>query len=316
MRPTGDLAFGESFDCLKHEKNHSWVQMVFGNLQGVVFKNALSRFLPVDSILPYLLPPKTQKMINDHWTATQEKLQRRIAKGTSRPDFLTPILENNKGKGLTEGEIESNASLFIIAGSDSIATALAGVTWYLLKYPKVMQKLREELDQAFHTEADITVQNAEQLPYLAAVMDEAMRIYPVALAGQASIIPPEGDDVAGHWLPGGTGVCMNQYAVYRSATNFTEPDLFAPERWLGDARFAADKKDAFHPFSMGARNCIGKKIGLAVPLLTLAKMMWHFDMELSTETDPNWVDQRVYIVWQKKPLIVELKPRRKGKGML
>ena len=51
---------------------------------------------------------------------------------------------------------------------------------------------------------------------------------------------------------------MNQYAVYRSSTNFTEPDTFAPTRWLGDPRFAADKREAFHPFSMGPRNCIAK----------------------------------------------------------
>jgi len=312
---TGDLAFGESFECLKNEGNHPWLQTVFGNLQGVVFMNALSRFLPIDSILPYLLPPKTQKMVKDHWAATQAKLQRRIAKGTTRPDFLSPILENNKGKGLTEGEIESNASLFIIAGSDSIATALAGVTWYLLQNPQIYEKLKEELDLAFPTEQELTVQKVEQLPYLVAVMDEALRIYPVGLAGQASIIPPGGDTVAGHWLPGGTGVSMNQYAVYRSPTNFTEPDLFAPERWLGDTRFEADRKEAFHPFSMGARNCIGKNIGLAVPRLALAKMVWHFDMELAEETDEAWLDQRVYIVWQKKPLIVKVRPRRKGKEM-
>lgn len=312
---TGDLAFGESFDCLKDSKNHPWVQMVVGNLQGVVFMNALTRFMPIDSLTPYLLPPRIQKMIKAHWAATQAKLQRRLAKGTTRPDFISPILENNKGIGLTDREIESNASLFIIAGSDSIATALAGVTWYLLKHPAIMQKLKEELDSTFQSEQEITVQRVEQLPYLVAVMDEAMRIYPVGLAGQASIIPPEGDDIAGHWLPGGTGVFMNQYAVYRSHTNFTEPDVFAPERWLGDARFEADKKDAFHPFSIGPRNCIGKNIGVAVPRLALAKMMWHFDIELLPETDPNWVDQRVYIVWQKKPLIVKLTPRRKGKGV-
>ena len=290
--------------------------MVFGNLQGVVFKNALSRFLPVDSILPYLLPPKTQKAIKDHWAATQSKLQRRIAKGTTRPDFLSPILENNKGQGLTDGEIESNASLFIIAGSDSIATVLAGVTWYLLQNPQIYEKLKEELDRAFTTEEEITVERVEQLPYLIAVLDETMRIYPVALAGQASIIPPGGDTVAGHLLPGGTSVSMNQYAVYRCPANFTEPDLFAPERWLGDTRFEADRKGAFHPFSIGTRNCIGQRIGLAVPRLALAKMVWHFEMELAQETGRDWADQRVYIVPQKKPLIVRIRPRRKGMGGL
>lgn len=41
--------------------------------------------------------------------------------------------------------------------------------------------------------------------------------------------------------------------------NFNMPNSFIPERWLGDARFASDKRDAFQPFSWGPRNCIGKK---------------------------------------------------------
>ena len=43
-------------------------------------------------------------------------------------------------------------------------------------------------------------------------------------------------------------------------------------------------------------------------------MIWNFDMELSDETDPVWEDQEVYLSWQKKPLIVKLRPRARTKG--
>jgi cytochrome P450 len=199
---TGDLAFGESFNCLESEANHPWVQMVFGNLQGIVFMNACSRFPLFASVLPYLIPSRITKMMDDHWASTKAKLARRIANGTARQDFLSPILENNTDKGLMHGEIESNASLLIIAGSDSVASSITGSTWFLTKHPEVMEKLKDEINQAFSKEADITIKSVDQLPYLAAVVDEVLRIYPVALAGQASIIPPKGDTVAGYWLPG------------------------------------------------------------------------------------------------------------------
>lgn len=52
---------------------------------------------------------------------------------------------------------------------------------------------------------------------------------------------------------------MNQFAVYRSKTNFQDPDVFDPERWLDEPEYGWDRKDAFHPFSIGPRNCIGRK---------------------------------------------------------
>ena len=202
----GDLAFGESFNCLRDKANHPWVQMVFGFLQHVALLNACSRFSLLASILPYLIPRRIKKSMEDHWASTQAMLTKRIKKGTTRPDFLTPVLENNTSKGLTQKEIEANASLFMIAGSDSIATSLSGITWYLLKHPEVMKKLTDELDGFFEKEEELEMQRMDQLPYLMAVVDEGLRIYPVALAGQASIVPPEGDTVAGHHVPGNVSI--------------------------------------------------------------------------------------------------------------
>lgn len=176
--------------------------MIFGNLKGFVFMNACSRFPAFASILPWLIPPSVKRMIDDHFKQTQDKLSRRIAKGASRSDFLTPILENNSAKALTKDEIDSNASLFIIAGSDSVGTSVAGATWYLLENPKVMDRLRREIDETFSKEEDITTQSVDGLPYLCAVVQELFRIYPVALAGQASVVPHEGAVISGHWIPG------------------------------------------------------------------------------------------------------------------
>ena len=88
--------------------------------------------------------------------------------------------------------------------------ALSGVTWYLLQNPNVLKKLRDELDDAFQDEKQITLPKVEQLPYLCAVLDETMRIYPIALAGQASLVPPGGDTICGHFIPGGVSVSRTE----------------------------------------------------------------------------------------------------------
>ena len=54
-------------------------------------------------------------------------------------------------------------------------------------------------------------------------------------------------------------VMAPHYAMYISPLNFKEPMSFAPERWLGDEKFASDRRAALQPFSVGSRDCLGKK---------------------------------------------------------
>lgn len=200
----GDLSFGESFDCLSNQGLHHWVDMITGFLKADICLGACNRFSALQRILPYLIPEQTRRMRNDHWAATAEKLTRRMKLGAQRPDFISPIMKyNEEGKGLTLGEIQSNASLFIVAGSDSVATVLTGTTFYLLQNPEIMRKLTDEVRTTFKTEEEIDAQSVARLPYMLACLDETNRIYPTILTGQAVIVPAEGDVVGKDWIPGG-----------------------------------------------------------------------------------------------------------------
>jgi cytochrome P450 len=55
-----------------------------------------------------------------------------------------------------------------------------------------------------------------------------------------------------------TVVWINQYCINTATQNFTDPFVFAPERWLGDKKYESDNRDAMQPFSVGPRNCPGK----------------------------------------------------------
>lgn len=97
------------------------------------------------------------------------------------------------------------------------------------------------------------------LPYLQAVINESFRLYPPALNGQPRFVPPEGASISGNFYPAKTSVQMNIYAANHALRNFSAPEEFIPERWLGDERFVDDRRDAMQSFGIGARNCIGKK---------------------------------------------------------
>lgn len=98
--------------------------------------------------------------------------------------------------------------------------------------------------------------------------------------------------------------------MYRSPENFVLPDSFIPERWLGDARFANDRKDAFQPFLFGARNCIGRNLAYAEMRSILARVMWNFDIKL-VDANEDWIGKNtLYSLWDKPPLNVYLSPRK------
>jgi cytochrome P450 len=207
----GDLSFGESFECLQNQQLHSWANMITGFLKADVCLGACNRFYAFQRILPYLIPKQTRLMMDDHWAATVEKVSRRLKLGARRPDFISPIIKyNEEGKGLTAGEIQSNASLFIVAGSDSVATVLTGTTFYLLQRPEVMRKLTDEIRSTFKTEKEINSQSVARLPYMIACLDETSRIYPTVLTGQAVVVAPEGDMIGNAWIPGGVSSVYSQ----------------------------------------------------------------------------------------------------------
>lgn len=160
---------------------------------------------------------------------------------------------------LTIEQIRSNASLLIIAGSETTATALSGVTFLLGTHPEVLAKLTEEVRSSFTSEKEIDLLSVQKLKYMLAVLDETLRMYPPVPGPAPRLVQAGGNVVCDKWVPEGTVINMWQWAMFRSPKNFTLPDSFIPERWLGDARFANDNKEALQPFAFGPRNCIGKK---------------------------------------------------------
>ncbi|KAF2632594.1 cytochrome P450 [Macroventuria anomochaeta] len=109
--------------------------------------------------------------------------------------------------------------------------------------------------------------------------------------------------------PGITVSAPPHLPTYTPSENFTDPLRFIPERCTGDERFVGDKRAAVHPFSVGSRDCLGKKqYGMAKHemRLILVKVLWSFDIELC-EQQGDWLDQKVFLTWEKMPLMVRLK---------
>jgi cytochrome P450 len=210
---------------------------------------------------------------------------------------------------MTHEEIQETSGTLIIAGSETSATLLSGAIYYLLKNPFWMAKLQEEIRSSFPQESQITFNSTSQLVTLNAIIHETFRMYPPISVALPRTTPREGAVVAGVFIPPNTTIGIPQYAAYRSSRNFTNPDKYAPERFLGDEEYAEDKRSVIQPFSVGPRNCIGQNLAWAEIRAILARLVWHFDIEMM-DISRDWEKQKVFILWSKPSLMVKLKARK------
>lgn len=177
------------------------------------------------------------------------------------------------------GTLHFTATTLIVAGSETTATLLCGVTYLLLKHPNILDRVTREVRTTFKSEEEITLISVGSLSYMLACLNEALRCYPPVPIGLPRIVPKGGITVSGHSVPEKvamsspqrdpqldaladltqTILSVYQYACTHLSSNWTVPFEFHPERFLGDEKFAADKIDASQPFSVGPRSCIGRK---------------------------------------------------------
>ncbi|KAG9668571.1 benzoate 4-monooxygenase cytochrome P450, partial [Aureobasidium melanogenum] len=310
-----DLTFGESLYMLEKSEYAPWVKDVFGSVK-VIGKFIAIRQLPfMPWLLPKLIPASARRKQKEHEKHSSDRVDRRLACDPGRPDLWTEVLRRSDDgmgdatAGMSLREMHANAAVFMMAGTETTATLLSGLTYYLLISPDKLAKLVAEVRGNFTSESDITVDALAELPYLNACIEEGLRMYPPVSGSLPRKVPAEGAIIAGTWVPGDVSVAVNQRATYQSSVNFRNPASFVPERFLGDPEYANDNLAALQPFSVGPRNCIGKNLAYHEMRLLLTMTLLNFDISLEEESK-NWANQKVFIFWDKKPLMVKLKAVR------
>ncbi|KAI1368196.1 cytochrome P450 [Xylaria arbuscula] len=296
-----EFAFGESLGLLEKEAYSEWVATVFNTLI-VLPALQMIEFYPLTRKLFALLEPKSvAKMRLDHFNHTVVRVDKRLKEGSPKPDLWNLVEESGV---LTSGEIYTNAELFMTAGTETTASLLTGTTYYLLKNPEKLKILTDEIRGRFKSNKEMTFEALGQLEYLNACLREGLRVYPSIPSAIPREVAEGGNVIMGKWLPGGTRVSVHQTATYRSPSNFSNPDEFVPERWLGDPAYKDDIREAHQPFGVGTRNCLGMNMAWHEMRLLLSKLIYNFDMK--TEVDSSWRDQNVFVIWDRKPLPVTL----------
>jgi cytochrome P450 len=295
-----DLAFGQTFGLLDHEE-HRFVPSVL---------KSASQFLYYVGYLPFavLVRPLMGTFAQDYFPGQSAKdslkytnlangrLAERISRerkrkegsgGEERKDVFHYLLNSKDpitGREFTVEELQADTSLFIAAGSDGVTLAICALLFYGLQHPQILDKLADEIRNAFLAPEEIRAPKVNQLPYLHACIEESLRIAPPKPGSLPRIVLHGGAKIDGQHVPAGTTVGVSHYVIHRNADVFPEPNEFRPERWIVEGNVSVEQlaaqKRAFCPFGIGPMNCIGKNMAYLAIKLALAHLFWRFDFRV------------------------------------
>ncbi|CAG8511675.1 17679_t:CDS:10 [Funneliformis caledonium] len=274
----GETAFGESFSIVKNG-NHPLPRLTFRELVRRVLCStfpALKLFLKMDPFIDEF----SIKMINKRKNSEIKK-----------NDLLQIMLDsiNDVKGGMEQIEICEQMLEFIFAGTDSGSYIITMTIIELLRHPESMEKLIKELDAALINNNGEFPLNDEikHLPYLTAVINETLRLYPIMMDVGVSKQLTKDSIMCGYFIPKGTCVNLNIYAIHYSKEYWGEnAEKWIPERWLDLDKLP---KNAFFPFSAGSRNCIGINFAWLEIRIIIATLLQRYKLEDMSDQKLNFV---------------------------
>ncbi|PON33578.1 Cytochrome P450, E-class, group I [Parasponia andersonii] len=177
----------------------------------------------------------------------------------------------------------------LAASMDTSATAIEWAISELIKNPRIMKKVQEELETVVGMDRVVEESDLEKLEYLDMVVKESLRLHPVAplLLPHAAM---EDCVVDGFHVPKNSRVVINIWTIGRDPNVWTEPEKFFPERFVGSSIDIRGRDFQLIPFGSGRRGCPGLQLGLTVVRLVLAQLVHCFDWELPNGMLPSELD--------------------------
>ncbi|KAM7198972.1 Cytochrome P450 [Rhypophila sp. PSN 637] len=275
-----------------------------------------ARNLFMSSFMLKLVGPKytDKKGFGNLMRVSREAIQKRFGGEQGKGQDL---LDSFIRRGLSMAECEAEIPTLIIAGSDTTAGVIRSGLLHLMTSPKAYHRLQAEIDDAIRTgkvSAPITHVEARGLPYLQAVIYEAIRINPPNQILMPKVVPAGGDVLLGKYhVPAGTKIGVNSMAVQRDTAVFGDDvNFFRPERFLEaptlEKRLEMERQVDLS-WGYGRYICSGKLVAQMELNKVFFELLRDFDFQLVNPQAP-WT-RRLHIVYFVKDMWVKVSERDK-----
>ncbi|CAL4939528.1 unnamed protein product [Urochloa decumbens] len=251
----------------------------------------LSGALNVGDMIPWLPQIKRIKRLGKRFDRFLERVleeheerRRREGDGFAAVDMVDLLLEladdPNLEVPIQRDGVKGFTLDLIVGGTDTSSVTIEWAMSELLRNPDALTKATEELDRVIGRERLVTEQDIPNLPYMEAVVKEAMRLHPVTplLAPRMS---REDASMGDYDVPSGTLAFVNVWAIGRDPAVWGgAANEFRPERFVGSSLDVKGQDFELLPFGSGRRMCPGIGLGLKMVQLVLANLVHGFAWRL------------------------------------
>jgi len=194
----------------------------------------------------------------------------------------------------------------LIGATDTTAVTVVWAMTSLLKHPRVMKKVQEEIRSLSGKKAFLDEDDVQKFSYLKAVIKETLRLHlPAPL-----LIPRETSEkcmIDGYEIPAKTIIYVNAWAIHRDPEAWEDAEEFIPERFLNSTVDLRGQDFCFIPFGAGRKMCPGLLMAFAALDVILANLLYSFDWALPDGIKSEDIDTEMLpglTMFKKNPLCV------------
>ncbi|KLO13427.1 cytochrome P450 [Schizopora paradoxa] len=216
-----------------------------------------------------------------------EIIKKKIAKGSAKESMTSLYLaENTREDGSVEDEADFCASIamLLIGAVDTSVTATMTFVLGMLKNPEAQKRAQSEIDRVTGGDRLPTFEDAENLPFVNAICEEALRYAGITPFTPAHL-STEDDVYKGYHIPAGTMVLANTWAVAFDADRYVDPFAFRPDRWLSEKEMqkAQGVRARDYAFGYGRRICPGQPWAEQLIFIAIASILAAFNIEAAVD---------------------------------
>lgn len=276
--------------------------------------------------LPRLISPFRQELEGLHqrelnlFRRLMSDVREDMKQGKAPKCWERDFIEQQSEFGLTDDQGAYVVGTLFEAGAGTTAAAMMSWVLAMVHHPEWLRKMQAEIDSVCGSERLPILEDMPQLPTTRAVIKEVLRWRPVTAGGVPHLCIKD-DVYEGLFIPAGTNVHANQWAIHRDPALYPDPDTFNPRRWL-DSDFPTYREPLtiypnlqnFSAFGVGRRICPGQNIAERSLNLLTTRVAWACCISKArdkegVEIEPPWYDYTAGFNVQPEPFTFDLEAR-------
>ncbi|KLO06513.1 CyP450 monooxygenase [Schizopora paradoxa] len=220
-----------------------------------------------------------------------ENTKNKILSGEAGQSLVSRLLDQCVARGSNstpedDALISAVAGMVYAGGTDTTSSVLQTFLLAMTLFPEAQKKGQEEIDRVIGNDRLPDFEDKENLPYIDAIYKECLRWNQPLPLGVPHLLT-EDDTYNGYFLPAGTVVAANQWWMMHDPSEFPEPEIFRPERFLPAPGNKLPLDPSKVAFGFGRRVCAGKLMADSSVYITIASILATFDISVPVDEAGN-----------------------------